>query len=122
MGAFLLMLPFLMPSSFFIILTSVIFALFCLFGCLLIRSAIKEGNYKDILEKEVASRTDELKIAKNVAETRAGEAEKAKNLAEQRMQEINERKEDLERFYKLTVGRELKMVELKKKVSELKKD
>ncbi len=120
MGALLLSLPFLMASLYFIILTSVIFALFCLFGFLLIRSAIKESHYKDMLEKEVVSRTDELRVAKNVAETRAGEAEKAKNLAEQRMQEINKRKEDLERFYKLTVGRELKMVELKKKVNELK--
>lgn len=122
MGAFLLMLPFLMPSTSLIVLVSVIFALFCLFGYLLIRSAIKESHYKEVLEKEVASRTDELEVAKNVAETRAKEAEKARSLAEQRMREINKRKEELERFYKLTVDRELKMIELKKKVDELKED
>lgn len=33
--------------------------------------------------------------------------------------EVNKRKEELESFYRLTVGRELKMVELKQKVKEL---
>ena len=33
--------------------------------------------------------------------------------------EVKKRKEELERFYRLTVGRELKMVELKKKILEL---
>jgi len=33
--------------------------------------------------------------------------------------EIKKRKEELERFYRLTVGREMKMVELKKKNLEL---
>jgi len=36
-------------------------------------------------------------------------------------QEIQKRKEELEKFYKLTVGRELKMIELKKKIKELEK-
>jgi len=34
-------------------------------------------------------------------------------------EEIEKRKEDLEKFYKLTVGRELRMVELKKQIKEL---
>jgi len=33
--------------------------------------------------------------------------------------EIKKRKEELEKFYKLTVGRELRMIELKKKIKEL---
>lgn len=33
--------------------------------------------------------------------------------------EVNKRKEELERFYRLTVGRELKMAELKQKIREL---
>jgi len=33
--------------------------------------------------------------------------------------EVKKRKEELERFYRLTVGREMKMVELKKRNLEL---
>jgi hypothetical protein len=41
-------------------------------------------------------------------------------LADQRTREL-ERLAELERFQKLTVGRELKMIELKKEVEELKR-
>jgi len=119
MGVLLSLLPFLMPTSSFVILTSGIFVLFCVFGYLLIRSAIKEAHYKETLEKEVAARTHELEDAKNIAVNRAQELEKAKNLAEARAQEIGKRKEDLERFYDLTVGRELKMIELKQKIKDM---
>jgi hypothetical protein len=42
-------------------------------------------------------------------------------LADQRTREL-ERLAELERFQKLTVGRELKMIELKKEVEELKRE
>jgi hypothetical protein len=53
--------------------------------------------------------------ARDVTAQRRAEAA----IAEQRAREL-ERLEDLERFQKLTVGRELKMIELKKEIVELK--
>ena len=54
--------------------------------------------------------------ARDVTALKKTEAE----LAEQRTREL-ERLAELERFQKLTVGRELKMIELKKEVEELKR-
>ena len=54
--------------------------------------------------------------ARDVAAQKRAEAE----IAEQRSKEL-ERLAELERFQKLTVGRELKMIELKKEIEELKK-
>jgi PAS domain S-box-containing protein len=54
--------------------------------------------------------------ARDVTAQRRAEAE----IAEQRTKEL-ERLAELERFQKLTVGRELKMIELKKEIDELKK-
>lgn len=54
--------------------------------------------------------------ARDVTAQKKAEAQ----VAEQRMKEL-ERLAELERFQKLTVGRELKMIELKKEIDELKK-
>ncbi len=55
--------------------------------------------------------------ARDVTAQKRAEAE----VAEQRGKEL-ERLAELERFQKLTVGRELKMIELKKEIGELKKE
>lgn len=54
--------------------------------------------------------------ARDVTAQKAAEAE----VAERRAKEL-ERLAELERFQKLIVGRELKMIELKKEIEELKK-
>ena len=54
--------------------------------------------------------------ARDVTGQKRAEAE----VAEQRNKEL-ERLAELERFQKLTVGRELKMIELKKEIAELKR-
>lgn len=46
-------------------------------------------------------------------------SEKARAGLEEKTKELQQRITDLERFHQLTVGRELKMVELKKKIKEL---
>jgi len=105
MALLLLFLPFVMETIQLIALTVGLFLAFCFCGYLLIKGAIREAKQKDVLEQKVAERTADL--------------EKAKNLAEQQTAEVTARKEELERFYRLTVGRELKMVELKKKIKDL---
>lgn len=67
---------------------------------------------RDVLEIRVKARTQEL-------------SEQAEGLDEQvkiRTKELQERIDELERFHKLTVGRELKMIELKQKIQEIERN
>jgi len=68
--------------------------------------------YKDALGKVLGV----FAAARDVTAQKRAEAE----IAEQRAKEL-ERLAELERFQKLTVGRELKMIELKQEIEELKK-
>jgi len=70
----------------------------------------KIEEQKDVLEIKVNARTKELKELSESLEKRV----------EERTKETQERLEELERFYKATIGRETKMVELKKEIVELK--
>lgn len=79
------------------------------------------------LEEKVKERTKELEDAKSVLEVRVqARTKELKELADnlenqvgERTQELQERVNELERFHQLTVGRELKMIELKEKIREL---
>jgi len=106
MGLVLLVLPFVIKTTLPMkILMVGVFLVYCFIGYLLIKSTLREVRQKEILEEKVKERTKELQIAYKKLQTA--------------YKEIKEKKEDLEKFYKLTVGRELRMIELKQKIKEL---
>lgn len=72
------------------------------------REKLKEA--KKSLEVQVKARTEELRKLNRELEDRV----------QKRTQELQKRVNELERFHRLTVGREMKMIELKDKIKELK--
>lgn len=69
-------------------------------------------NAKEVLEVKVGARTKELhELADSLEEQ-----------VKERTRELNARIVELERFHKATVGRELKMIELKKEIKKLKQE
>ncbi len=72
----------------------------------------KLENVKSILAEEVKARTNELEAEKT------GLEEKVK----QRTSDLQEKIEEMEKIQKITLGRELKMIELKKEVDKLKEE
>ncbi len=74
------------------------------------RSALEEA--KVVLEIKVRARTKELKDL----------SESLEQQVKERTKEIQGRMNELERFQKLVIGRELKMIELKKELKKLKKE
>lgn len=91
MGIVLFVLPFFMPTTLLKIIAAGIFTVYCVVGFLLIKSTKKEVKAKEISEE----------------------------LVKQRTKELAERNEELEKWYKLTIGREVRMAELKEKIKEM---
>ncbi|KPJ57571.1 hypothetical protein AMJ49_00410 [Parcubacteria bacterium DG_74_2] len=92
------------------------------------REALEEA--KTNLEIKVKERTKELEEAKLVLEIKVQARTKAlKELAEslerqvkERTKELQERIDELEKFRRLTVGRELKMIELKEEIKKVREE
>ena len=74
------------------------------------RSRKELEEAKDVLEIRVKARTRELEE----------QAEGLDKQVKERTKELQQRIDELERFHKLVVGREMKMLELKKQIKELK--
>jgi nitrate/nitrite-specific signal transduction histidine kinase len=74
---------------------------------------------KDVLEIRVRARTRELReLAEQLEQMNKELEEKVK----ERTKELQKRVEELEKFHRLTVGRELKMREMKLKIEEMEKE
>ncbi len=98
MCAILLVLSFVIDILWIKTLLVIVFLMSCVFGYFLIKSAKTELQQKEILRELVQERTAELQKA---------------------FDELKSRKDELEKFYNLTIGRELKMAELKERIKKL---
>jgi len=74
------------------------------------KAALEES--KTILEIKVQARTKELREL----------TEKQEEIIKERTKDLQEKMKELERFNRLAVGRELKMIELKKEIEKLQKE
>ncbi len=81
------------------------------------RQALEEE--KASLEIKVRARTKELQELNQALEQKV--KERTKEL-EKSKEEIQKRADELEKFYQLTVGRELKMIELKQRIKKLEEE
>ncbi len=75
------------------------------------RMCLRLKNSHEILERKVFKRTKDLEYLKKSLEKEV----------EKRTKELKEKMGELEEFNELATGRELKMIELKKEIEELKK-
>ncbi|MFH1657434.1 MAG: cache domain-containing protein [bacterium] len=80
---------------------------------------LKTGDEIEKLAESFNQMTERLNIKKIQVEQKTAELKNEKEKLEISYEEIVRRKNELEKFYDLTVGRELKMVELKKEIKKM---
>jgi PAS domain S-box-containing protein len=73
-------------------------------------------SFHDITERKQA---DALKVGKEVAEEAASRAEQARQGAERAQEELKVKLREIERFNRLSLGREERIIELKRQVNDL---
>ena len=82
-----------------------------------VTTAVTKGDLNKKITVDVKGEVLELKKSINIMVVQLSSISTERdNAAQQQLEKI----EELERFRKLTVGRELKMIELKKEIDELK--
>ena len=74
------------------------------------------GTVRDITERK---RADALKVGKEVAEEAAARAERARQEAERSQAELQAKVLEIERFNRLSVGREQRIIDLKRQINDL---
>lgn len=99
-------------STFEYIWKGTLFVAFVVFGWLLVKGVLREIKLREQLYESYGKIKEFNETLEQKVEQRTSELEKEKKIVEQKMNE-------LEKFYQLTVGRELKMIELKDKIKNL---
>lgn len=135
MGVALFFVSFIVPLLWMKMVAWGVFALFCVFGYILIQSISFEYSQRFKLEAEVQEKIGEIERSKKILEeakavleirvaARTRELkELSQNLDEQvkiRTQELEKKIAELERANKLMVDREIRMAELKRELNQLK--
>lgn len=101
LGAMVFSQIFIFHQGWEIIWDIALFSMFIILGIILLNSLSRERQQKEELEKL------NKELDRRVRE---------------RTRELEEKVEELNKFYRLTIGREMKMIELKKKIEELEKE
>jgi len=137
MAIILGILPFVIETSFFTkVVLAFVFLTFLFIGYSLIKYARQRIKAEEMLEEKINQRTKELEEAKSILEIKVkARTKELEELAaslddkvaqktvelEKNKETLEKRVDELEKFHKLAVGRELRMLELKKEIEQLKR-